>query len=153
DVAFDLCDAVTTYQVMAVGHTLDGRLGTVTSTLESRLPFALEPKLPIEVTSSDKIDVPVSIANNTSDPRPVHLHVTATGLSLLQGRPDESLTIPADQRARRLLRLQPALVEGQARLLLEGQSAPFTDTVSRTFQVVPEGFPVLAAHSDVLEKV
>src|SRR5439155_19238768 len=31
DIAFDLCDAVTSYQVLAVGHTLEGRLGTVTS--------------------------------------------------------------------------------------------------------------------------
>jgi hypothetical protein len=153
DVSFDLCDAVTSYQVTAVGHTLDGRLGAITSTLESRLPFALEPKLPIEVTSSDIIDVPLSIANNTSDPRPVRIHVTATGLNLLQGQNDEPLTVPADQRTRRLFRFQPALLEGQARLRIEGQSMPFTDSVTRTFQVVPEGFPVVGARSDVLEKV
>jgi hypothetical protein len=38
EVFFDLCDTAATYQITAVGHTLDGRLGTVTRTLESRLP-------------------------------------------------------------------------------------------------------------------
>src|SRR6266478_4063286 len=55
-VAFDLCDSVTSFQVTAIGHTLDGRLGTATTVLESRLPFSVEPQLPIEVTASDKID-------------------------------------------------------------------------------------------------
>jgi hypothetical protein len=153
EVSFDLCDAVTSYQVTAVGHTLDGRLGAVTSTLESRLPFSLEPKLPIEVTCSDKIDLPVSIANNTSDPRPVQVHVASTGLHLIGGRNDEPLTIPADQRVRRLFRFEPALVNGPARVQLSGQSFPFTDSVTRTLQVVPEGFPVVSSRSDVLEKV
>jgi hypothetical protein len=37
EVSFDLCDAAATYEVFAVGHTLDGRLGAATCTLESRL--------------------------------------------------------------------------------------------------------------------
>src|SRR5207249_541027 len=63
------------------------------------------------------------------------------------------LTVPADQRTRRLFRFQPALVEGQARLLIEGDSTPFADSVTRSFQVVPEGFPVVSSVSDVLERV
>jgi hypothetical protein len=153
DIAFDLCDAVTSYQVTVVGHTLDGRIGAVTSTLESRLPFVLEPKLPIEVTSSDKIDMPVSIANNTSEPRSVQIHVASTGLRLLPGPKNEPLTIPADQRVRRLFRLQPAIVEGPARVQLSGESLPFTDSVTRTLQVVPEGFPVVGSRSDMLERI
>ena len=50
EVAFDLSDSVTTYRALAFGHTLDGRLGAVTQTFDARLPFTLEPKVPIEVT-------------------------------------------------------------------------------------------------------
>src|SRR5262249_49810096 len=39
EVSFDLCDSVTSYQVTVLGHTLDGRIGAATSTIESRLPF------------------------------------------------------------------------------------------------------------------
>jgi hypothetical protein len=150
--AFDLCDAVTSFQITAAGHTLDGRLGAVNATLEARLPFTVEPKLPVEVTASDRIDVPVSIANNTHEARPVNVRLTPSGLSLVPGKADEPLTIAADGRARRVFRLQPTLVEGQARLLIEGTCAPFTDSVVKSLPVVPDGFPVVLARSDVLEK-
>jgi anti-sigma factor RsiW len=152
DVPFDLCDSVTSYQVTAVGHTLDGRIGATTTTLEARLPFTLEPKLPIEVTASDKIDIPVSIANNTAEPRPVDLKLSATGLSLT-GQAEEQLTVPSDSRVRRLYRLSPSIVEGQASVHIEGRSTPFSDSVTRGFRIVPDGFPIVGSRSDMLEKV
>src|SRR5262249_22156876 len=85
-VSFDLCDSVTTFQATAYAHTLDGRLGSVTATLDSRLPFTLQPKTPIEVTASDKIDVPLSVANNTPEGRAVNLTLDRIeGLTLLTG--------------------------------------------------------------------
>jgi hypothetical protein len=154
EVSFNLCDSVTTFQVAVMGHTLDGRVGAVTAPLQSRLPFTLEPKLPIEVTASDKIDVPVSIANNTGEARDVTLRVNATGLVPREGTAKETrLTVPAQERMRRVLRLQPNLVEGLAELQLEGETKPFAaDSIRRTLPVVPEGFPFLGSRSDVLEK-
>jgi len=46
EVSFELCDSVTSFQVTAYAHTLDGRLGAATHLLDSRLPFTLQPKLP-----------------------------------------------------------------------------------------------------------
>ena len=59
EVSFELCDSVTTFQVTAFAHTLDGRLGAATRKIESRLPFTLSPKLPLEVTASDRLEVPL----------------------------------------------------------------------------------------------
>jgi hypothetical protein len=155
EVSFGLSDSVTTFAVTVVGHTPDGRIGSLSSTVDARLPFALEPKMPIEVNSNDKIDIPVSIANNTADPRDVSLRVSATGLAPVDGtKKEDRLTLAPEQRARRLLRFQPSIVEGPAVLELEGQTKPFaTDSVRKTFPVVPEGFPVVNARSDMLEKV
>ena len=152
EVSFDLCDSVTSYQVTVFGHTLDGRIGASTSTIESRLPFTLEPKLPIEVTANDKIDVPISIANNTNDARQVNIRVAASNLKL-DGKTDEQLTINPDSRVRRLFRFQPTVAEGQATVRLEGKSDPFNDAVTRSFVVVPEGFPIVGSKSDLLENV
>ena len=73
EVAFDLSDSVTTFQATAFAHTPDGRLGAAVGLLESRLPFTLQPATPLEVTASDKIDVPVAVSNNTADKRDVQL--------------------------------------------------------------------------------
>ncbi len=154
-VAFDLSDSATTFQVSGYAYSLDGRLGAVTNTLESRKPFVLEPKLPLEVTASDKIDVPVTIANNNSTAQTVNLNVLPAGLKLVTRTGEEQLTIAANERVRRIYRFQPDVPgrEGKASLLLKGDAGPYNDTVERTLQVVPEGFPVVGSHSDVLEGV
>jgi alpha-2-macroglobulin-like protein len=150
---FELCDSVTTYHLTAYGHTLDGRLGSVTANFEARLPFTVEPALPVEVTASDKLDVPVSLANNTNQPRTVAVRLNPTGMSLVGESSARPLDLPPEGRGRQVFRLQPSLTEGQARLTFEGQSSPFRDTVVREVKVVPDGFPVNGSHSDVLEGV
>jgi hypothetical protein len=154
DISFDLSDAVTTFEVTAFGHTLDGRLGAVSTTIESRLPFTLEPKVPIEMTAGDKIDIPVSIANNTNQQREVQVKVEYPGLKLLAGKEQDRLTLGGEERARRIFRFQPSIIEGPASVLFEGKTEPFAaDKVRRNFTVVPEGFPVAGARSDMLEGV
>ena len=39
----------------------------VTTSFESKLPFTVEPKLPVEITAGDRMDVPVTVANDTDD--------------------------------------------------------------------------------------
>ena len=96
--SFDLSDSVTTFQVLAAGHTQDGRLGAVTLPIESRLPLTVEPKLPTEVTSSDLIDLPISVANNTDKALGISLQLDPTNLALLQGKANDRLTLEADHR-------------------------------------------------------
>jgi hypothetical protein len=38
EIAFDLGDSITRYQILAAGHTLDGRVGSVTAHIEARTP-------------------------------------------------------------------------------------------------------------------
>lgn len=153
EVAFDLCDSVTSYQVTAFGHTLDGRIGSLISSFEARLPFTLEPKLPIEVTAGDIIDVPVSVANNTTEDRPVQLRVFPENLSLVDGKAEDYLSLLPEARGRKIVRLKPSILEGKGSVRLEGRSDPFTDSVTRSFGIVPQGFPVMKSHSDMLEGI
>ena len=157
DIEFQLSDAVTTYQLLVFGHTADGRIGSLTKTIEARLPFTLEPKLPLEVTAGDRIDMPVSVANNTAESRSVRMQLETANMKLLdqaaQGASaSANLDLAADARGRAIFSMQPALVEGEAQIVLEGFSAPFRDRVIRRVPVVAQGFPVVEARSDFLEK-
>jgi hypothetical protein len=153
-VSFQLCDSVTSFQVLAAGTTLDGRLGSSTTLLESRLPFTLEPKLPIEVTASDKIDVPVAIRNDTDHNRIVDVRVDAQGITMTRGSAAERVRLGPNAGSRRVFRFQPSLVEGNAQLLFKGLSEPFAaDDIRKVLKVVPEGFPVVGSISDRLERV
>jgi hypothetical protein len=154
EASFELSDQVTTFQVTAYGHTLDGRLGAVTSFIESRLPLTLAAKTPIEVTANDIIGIPLAVANNTPEARSVQIDAKILkGLRMLQGQATDQLNLTADKRTRRIYRFQPTILEGQAELLFTGESKPFAaDNLPAAFKVVPDGFPVLASKSDLLEK-
>ena len=65
----------------------------------------------------------------------------------------DRVSVPAGERRRRVFHFRPDVVEGPASLEVRGTAQPFaTDAVRRTFAVVPDGFPVVASHSDLLEK-
>ena len=169
-VSFDLSDAITRFDVQVWAHGLDGRLGATTTELTSRLPYSVEPKLPIEVTRTDKITIPVAVANDTREDCSVQLNVKAFNLNLLSGA-DKSLSLEAEKRGRLLFQFEPSCVEGEAKVLFRGSFLPGRlvgadgalrpgagpagvreDAVERTFKVVPEGFPVVGSQSDLLER-
>src|SRR5262249_42255763 len=140
-------------RITVAGHTLDGRLGSHTQEIEARKPFSVEAKLPVEMTAGDKLDLPVVIVNDTDGPRAVRVDVFPDGLKLQSGANGDSLTLNANQRTRRVFRFVPSIVQGNARLDVEGKSEPFAaDPIRKSVPIVPEGFPVAGSFSDLLER-
>ena len=43
------------------GHSMDGRIGSGGGAVTSRLPFQIEPQLPLEVTAGDRVDLPIAV--------------------------------------------------------------------------------------------
>src|SRR6185295_14080974 len=62
-VSFNLSDSVTAFRVLADAFDSEGALGSGTSHIEAVKPFSIEPKLPLQVTSGDVIELPVGIIN------------------------------------------------------------------------------------------
>jgi hypothetical protein len=152
DVSFDLSDAVTKFEVQVWGHTPGGRLAAVTKDITSRLPFSLDAKLPIEISSTDKVAIPVTLTNDTDKNHLVKLTVETDKLKLKESG-ERVLPLNASQRVREILHLVPEASQGEAKLRLFGKCVPFgSDSVERTFKIVPEGFPVVGKVSDLLEK-
>jgi uncharacterized protein YfaS (alpha-2-macroglobulin family) len=86
-VRFDLSDAVTAFRLTADAHG-NGRIGSGRAEIVSRIPFHLDPKLPLEVNAGDRIDLPVAVVNDTKNPLPVELKLDCSGkLVTLEGSP------------------------------------------------------------------
>ena len=149
-VEFTLSDAIDPYQVLIAGHTLDGRIGAITGTLEVRKPFSLDPKLPVEIGSGDKLDVVLLGANNTDSALTGQVTVLPKGLKIT-GDGLVSVELPANGGGRKLVRLIPTQLDGPLSLKLDGKAGGFRDSVERNFTVVADGFPAAGSHSDVLE--
>ena len=65
-VSFNLSDSVTSFRVLADAFAPDGTLGSNISEIESVQPFSIEPKIPLQVTSGDVIQLPIAMVNGMS---------------------------------------------------------------------------------------
>lgn len=150
---FALADAVAPYQVLIAGHTLDGRIGAMTSLIEVRKPFALDPKLPKEISSSDKLDVPVMLTNATDNPLFAQYTVQANGLKL-EGPAERTRTLEPHHGNRSIVRLTPTQLEGELAVTVTGTAGFGTDdSIRRTLTVVPDGFPYQGSFAATLEQM
>jgi len=142
--SFDLSDAVTTFQVLADGHSTSstlGRIGSGTGEIISRIPFNLQPKLPLEVNAGDRIDLPLAIVNDTRSELAVSLALTHNKLLTLDGDAQRLLTLAPQERARQFFSLAVTGEAGQADLEFRGLAGDLSDGVKRSIRVVPPGFP------------
>jgi len=149
-VSFDLPDSITTFRLLVDAHH-DGRVGSGRDAVESRIPFNLEPKLPLEVTAGDRVDLPLAVVNDTPDELPVELLIEHDDLATLDGDPQRTVALAADQRAREYFTLEVTGHSGDCKLafrgLAQGAYGVLGDRVERTLKVVPPGFPKEVSYS------
>lgn len=160
-IGFQLSDDVARYQVLVAGHTVDGRIGAITKTIEARKPFTVDPKVPLEVNSNDIVDVPVRIMNDSDERRvvsftmkPSQLKIEGGLITMDNGFTKDNIDLLKNQPGRKVFRVRPSVLQGEALLVVEGQSEPAAepDAAARAIRIVPEGFPGVGSISDILEQ-
>jgi hypothetical protein len=138
-VSFGLNDSVTSFKAFANGFDAAGALGAATATIRSVQPFYVEPKLPLEVTAGDTIQLPVSLINGTDDTLRASVKASAEGGLRLAPLP--RLELLPHQRARQLLEIGVGAAQEHAALTLRATAGAYADTVTRQLAVRPNGFP------------
>lgn len=143
-IRFDLSDSVTTFAVNVDGHSMDGRIGSGGGQVTSRLPFQIEPKLPLEVTMGDRIDLPIAVINATDGPSQVELSLTADASLQPIGDTTRSVSLSADQRRRENISLDvvSGSAESDATITIRGVgTGSLRDSITRRVHIAPAGYP------------
>ena len=150
-IEFDLSDSVTTFIVKADAHG-GRRIGTGGGKIVSRIPFSLEPKLPLEVNAGDRIELPLAVNNDTKSDLPVGITFSQMGeLLKLNGEVQRKLQLTAGQRYRETFTLDVVGQTGVADLKFAGSAGPLTDAIAKRLTVVPPGFPVAQSYSGQID--
>ncbi|OWK38899.1 hypothetical protein FRUB_06404 [Fimbriiglobus ruber] len=150
-VEFQLSDDIARYQVLVAGHTTDGRIGATTAVIEARKPFSVDPKLPLEMSHTDIVEMPVRITNDSDDPQALTIALTPTGLRS-EGSLTASTTLAANGKTRQTFSLKANKLQGDASVLVRATNASGdTDAILRTTRIVPDGFPGVGSISDTIE--
>jgi hypothetical protein len=153
-VSFNLSDSVTAFRVLADSFAEDGTLGSGVADVQSVQPFSIEPKLPLQVTSGDVIQLPIGVNNGMSRELP-GAEVTAkpTAGVKFSSVGNHSTTLGPKERMRRLMQLDvDNEFTGLANLTLDAKAGPYHDSVSRTLDVQPLGFPQESSAGGKLER-
>ncbi|MSQ93029.1 MAG: hypothetical protein EXR98_00565 [Gemmataceae bacterium] len=150
EVTFDLADSVTRYQVLVLSHTFDGRLGANRIEIAAKLPFMVDPKVPLEVSDKDQVTIPVTLQNDGPNATTATLLARAKGLEFAD-KAELAITLKPGQRTRELFDVKPTISDGIATLRIVGKTAGFGDAVERQFKVLPHGFPITGSVSGVID--
>jgi len=152
EISFELSDSITTFRVRANAHG-NGRIGSGGSEIISRIPFSLEPKLPLEVNAGDRIDLPVAVINDTQQELPVELKLDCGDLLTLDSHSpaERKIELHAEQRAREYFVLNVTGQKGDCRLTFRGTADNLADAVGRPLRVVPPGFPKELSYSGQID--
>ncbi|MGI9472570.1 MAG: MG2 domain-containing protein, partial [Rubripirellula sp.] len=144
-VRFDLSDSVTTFRVNVDGHAANGRIGSTAEEIRSRLPFQIEPKMPLEVTTGDKIRLPVAVINSTNAAAEVVLQLESDS-ALQSSGSDRSRSVSLNPNARTReyfsLNVVSGLAESDAKVELRGSTATLSDSIRRHVHISPKGYPL-----------
>lgn len=143
-VSFGLNDSVTSFKAFAGAVGSDGALGSAVASLESVQPFYLEPKLPLEVTSGDVVQLPVALVNGTS------AALNGAGVKLdfkgdVRATTLGAVDLAAKERARRIIELKIGQESKPIDLTLAATAGNYSDKVQRSLVIKPNGFPISAS--------
>ncbi|MCA9115893.1 MAG: hypothetical protein KDA79_12475, partial [Planctomycetaceae bacterium] len=148
-ISFDVNHSVTGFRVLADAFTAGGHLAAASRLIESVEPFYTEPKLPLEVTAGDTVELPLSLVNDTPQP------LSAGSLAVTIGKADpvllEGIELAGDARIRKLLSLNIGPMPATFDVLLTARAGAYADEVRRQLKVAPRGFPQQIALSGMLD--
>ncbi|MEM9192554.1 MAG: alpha-2-macroglobulin family protein [Myxococcota bacterium] len=151
-VSFQLSDAVTTFRVTAEG-VADSAVGRSEANLVSTLPLAIRVRPPVAVTEGDRVELPITLSNNRSEPVWATLQ-TRTGDAFGTGSTLEERVWLGPNRSRTLHR--PLTVERSAptadrSIAIRVRADGFEDALEREISIGAPGFPTERAWAGTLQ--
>ncbi|MEO0604951.1 MAG: alpha-2-macroglobulin family protein, partial [Myxococcota bacterium] len=140
-VRFYLSDAVTAFRITAEGLG-GGEAGHAEATVNSVLPVSIATRLPAAVSVGDRLELPVTLTSTRLEPLKVDLGTESHGRTLTLGREAQhTLTLDPQASNTHFVPIDVGAGAEAAELRLTASGGGLSDTVIRSLQVVPAGFP------------
>lgn len=142
EVSFPLSDAITSFRATAEGFSASGLAGGGQAVVASKMPLALDARLPVEVTSGDEIRLPVTLTNETDGPLEADLGATFGAAFKLRDQPKgRRITLAAGEKKALFFPLQVVAGSGEGDVDLSVATLGLRDQIKKKIRVVPLGFP------------
>lgn len=137
-------DRLTTWRVLALGHTRAGAQGGAVTSFLGTLPVYVDPVIPPFLVAGDELRLPIQMINTTDEAISRELSIEIEGAAIAAGR--GARTIPA----RGSLVEYATLTAARAGAIKLRVGLGATDAVERSIEVAPAGRPVVTTRSGTL---
>ncbi len=145
-----LADSITTWRVTALASTQDGRLGLANAALRVFQDFFVDIDLPVALTQSDEVAIPVAIYNYLPEAQEVRLEVQPEAWFELQDAPAKSIRIEANDVDVVYFRIR-VLRFGEQAFQVTAYGDRMSDAIRRSVTVIPDGRLYRQSQSDWLK--
>jgi uncharacterized protein YfaS (alpha-2-macroglobulin family) len=109
--------------------------------IQSKMPLALDARLPVEVTSGDSIKLPVTLTNETDGELTADLTASFGAAFKLGNNPAGKIRLRAGEKKSLFFPLTVVATDGEGNVALEVRASGLTDKLEKKIRVVPLGFP------------
>jgi hypothetical protein len=150
EVAFDLPESVTSFQVLVHANTFDGRIGSKRVDINAQPPLTVKLAAPAEVSDQDQVAVTAEVRNSLSQATTGIVSARSKGLHATAST-ERRLTLAPGQSKREGFKFKPAAGDGIAAVRVVGKSDGFADASESRVQVVGDGFPVTRSVGGVID--
>lgn len=140
-VSFPVSDAVTSFRATAEGVSAGGIAGGGDVVIQSKMPLALDARLPVEVTSGDKIELPVTLTNETDGDIDADLTASFGAAFELASNPAGKIHLRAGEKKSLFFPLEVVATDGEGNVSLAVKARGLEDKLDKKIRVVPLGFP------------
>lgn len=148
--SFKLADNITTWKMIVIGSTEDGRIGTAESEITAFQPFFVEDDPPRILTEGDEISLPVVVRNYLGSAQQVDLEIKPENWFALPGPARKRAQVAAGDAVRETfdIRATAAVKDGKQRITAIGDGG--NDAIEKPITVHPNGEELSATASDIV---
>lgn len=128
-----ISDNITTWNIQTVGNTKDGEIGYGSASFKVFKEFFVDFSLPENSVVTDKVEIPVTIYNYTTNDMSINLDVKANEWSKI-GEYAKTVNVPAGSTNMVYVPLE-IIKSGNNTLRVEAKSGELSDIIEKTFKV------------------
>lgn len=141
-VSFFNSDEITSFRAIAEGIAADGGIGRTEKVYFTQLPFSMQVKVPVEITTGDVVSVPLILKNNTSVALNGKLVLNTPSGMQLQTTLPSSVTVAANQAKTLYLDFKTGNTIGLDTMEFSFEGMGLKDAFAQEIRISPKGFPV-----------
>jgi hypothetical protein len=148
---FKLADNITTWNLLVIGSTEDGRIGTTEKEIKAFQPFFVEHDPPRVLTEGDEISLPVVVRNYLSRAQKVDLEIKTENWFSLLGPAQKQTSVVAGDAKRETFdfRVVASVKDGKQRITARGSDDH--DAIEKPVSVHPDGEEMSVTAGDILD--